>query len=328
MSSPHSEIMNPTVAILDTGYESYRQEEAILQAAGYTLAIFPGDRHDVAAKIAFARRAEGILLRWTPVDDSFLDRLPHLRALVRYGVGYDNIDIAACTRHGVRVANVQGYANHSVSTHALALLLACARGFKQGMGHVRSGFGTPPRPENLDLHERVLGIVGLGHIGSTLALKASSLFGKILGSDPYVPEERFGTLGVRPVPLETLLRESHAISLHCNLTDETRHLIHDATFAAMQSKPILVNTARGEIVEPGALLVALETGLIHSAGVDVFPEEPPGTDWDALLAHPHLIATGHYAWHSVDAAQELQRRAAENLRALLLGERTEACLNP
>lgn len=320
--------MSPTVAILDTGYESYHQEEALLTAAGYALGVFSGDRHDIETKIAFAQGAEGILLRWTTVDDAFLDRLPQVRALVRYGVGYDNVDINACSRHSVRVANVQGYADHSVSTHALALILACARNLKQGMTHVCSEFGAPPRSANLDLHERVLGIVGLGHIGGTLAVKASSLFGEILGADPYISDDRFRTLGVRRVPLDTVLRESHVISLHCNLTDKTRNLVDKQAFDTLQKTPILVNTARGEIVDPSALLTALETGRIHSAGVDVFSEEPPGPDWDALLAHPHLIATGHYAWHSVRAAQELQRRAAENMRALLQGERTEDCLNP
>lgn len=320
--------MRRTVAVLDTGYDAYDQEIKVLAAGGYELEVYPGERHDREGKIAFAAGAEGVLLRWTVVDDGFLDRLPGVKAIVRYGVGYDNVSVAACTRHGVLVSNVQGYANHSVSDHALALMLACARNLKEGMAVLRERFGVPPRKENLDLHDRTLGIVGLGNIGSALAAKAAFVFRYILATDPYVPDRRFRELGARKVQLGTLLRESDVVSLHCNLTDETRHLIGAAAFAAMARTPILVNTARGEVVDPGALLAALNEGRIHSAGVDVFPEEPPGADWDALLAHPHLIATGHYAWHSVSAARELQRRAAENLRAMLHGKPPPDCLNP
>lgn len=320
--------MAPITAVLDTGYDGYDQERALLAAAGYELRLFPGERHDRAGKIAFAAEAQGVLLRWTLVDEAFLSALPRLRALVRYGVGYDNIDLAACTRHGVRISNVQGYADHSVSDHALALILACARNLRSGMAGLRSRYGAPPRPENYDLHDKTIGIIGLGHIGSALSRKVRPLFARVLAADPYIPAERFAACGAERTDLLGLLEQSEVISLHCNLTGETRGLIDAAAFARMARRPILVNTARGEVIDPPALFTALEQGRIHSAGIDVFPQEPPGTDWDTALARPEVIATGHYAWHSTGAARELQRRGGENLVRLLAGEAIPDCLNP
>jgi len=320
--------MKPTVAVLDIGYDSYDQEEDILGGAGYDLKFFEGDRQDRDGRIALAADASGVFLRYTVVDDAFLEALPKLKAIVRYGVGYDNIDVDACTRHRVLASNVQGYANHAVSDHALALMLACARNLKQGLAAWGEPFGCPPRAENLDFHDKTLGIVGLGNIGGTLCCKVQRLFGRVMAADPYVEAVRFAELGAGLTDLQGILAEADVVSLHCNLTRETRHLIDSSAFGRMKRKPILVNTARGEMLDPAALRDAVNGGQIHSAGVDVFPEEPPGSDWTELLKHPHVIATGHYAWHSVSAARELQRRGAENLVAMLQGNEPADCLNP
>ncbi len=320
--------MKKIVAVLDTGYDSYDQEAEILAGAGYALAFFSGGRHDREGRIAFAKNAEGIFLRWTMVDDGFLDGLPDLKAIVRYGVGYDNVDVDACTRHAVKASNVRGYASHAVSDHALALMLACSRNLKAGMADPRREFGCPPRADTLDFHDSTLGIIGFGNIGGTLCRKVRQLFGRVIAFDPYVPASRFTGLGAERVDFAGLLAGADVISLHCNLTDETYHLIDSAAFAGMSKRPILVNTARGQVVDPRALREALAGGQIHSAAVDVFPEEPPGEDWDDILDHPRMIATGHYAWYSVGAARDLQRLAAGNMRAMLMGETPADCLNP
>lgn len=320
--------MKKRVAVLDIGYDSYDQEEDILGTAGYELTFFRGEREDREGRIRLAAEAEGVFLRYTVVDDDFLDALPNLKAIVRYGVGYDNINVDACTRHGVKVRNVRGYANHAVSDHALALMFACARNLKEGMAAWGRPFGCPPRSETLDFHDRTLGIVGLGNIGGTLCRKAQNLFGRVIASDPYVGPSRFAELGVARVDLPTLLAGADAVSLHCNLTEESRFMINAGAIAAMTRKPILVNTARGEVLDPAALADAVRRELIHSAGIDVFPEEPPGANWNEILEHPHVIATGHYAWHSVSAARELQRLGAQNLGTMLQGGTPPDCLNP
>jgi D-3-phosphoglycerate dehydrogenase / 2-oxoglutarate reductase len=307
------------IVVIDSGYDSYDYERELFQRNGFTFDVFAGERHDQDGKIRFAQEAVGILLRWTTVDDAFCAALPHLKALVRYGVGYDNVDLSAAGRYQVRVANVQGYANHSVSDHALALLLACSRALPLGQKMLQRQFAAPPAPDVIDLHDKTLGIIGLGRIGSTFCRKARGLFNRVLATDPYLPPEQFNAAGATPCDLATLLRESHAISLHCNLTPETRHILGPAAFREMEQRPIIINTSRGEVVDAAALLTALNEGRLYGAGLDVYRDEPPGPDMEPLLQHPRVVATGHYAWYSISAMVELQKRAAHNMLALLQG---------
>jgi D-3-phosphoglycerate dehydrogenase len=318
------------VVVIDSGYDSYAQEAGILAALGAALEVFPGERHDRRGKMEFTRGSSGMFVRWTIIDGEFLDAVPGLRAIVRYGVGYENIDLEAAKSRGVRVSNVQGYASHSVSDHALALILACARGFRVGIetGFLREQYTTAPWKFIPELKDMTLGIVGLGRIGGTLALKARGLFRRVLACDPYIPLERFADHGAIRSSFEGLLEESDVVTLHCNLTEETHHLIDDRALSKMRPASILINTARGPVVDEEAVLRALKGGRLHSAGLDVFKDEPPLSDRDELLAHPRVVATGHYAWYSSPASRELQRRAGENMAAMLRGEIPADCLNP
>lgn len=315
--------MKIDIAVIDPGYDSYEYEKELFNENGLDFDVFSGEHHDTEGKLAFAVNAVGILVRWTVVDESFLKRLPKVKAIVRYGVGYDNIDIAAVKRNGVRIANVQSYANNSVSDHALALLLGCSRLLPLGQRSLKTDFGKPPSKDIVELADKTLGIIGLGRIGGTLCRKAHPLFGRILATDPYIPAERFGQLGASPCDLQTLLHESDVISVHCNLTQETHHLLDERAFSMMSKRPILVNTARGPIIEEESLLEALQQGIVHSAGMDVYTEEPPDVENDPLLSHPRVIATGHYAWYSTRSSQILQTRAAHNLLGLLSNTEVE-----
>lgn len=311
------------IAVIDAGYSSYAFEKDLFEKHGYRFDVFSGEPHDGEGRLRFAADAVGLLVRWTPVNEAFLSRLPLLKAIVRYGVGYDNIDLAAAGQHHIRVANVQSYANHAVSDHALALMFSCARRLPMGQRQVQQRFGKPPAADVFELSDRTLGIIGLGRIGGTLCTKAHSLFKTVLAVDPYIPPSRFTQLNAVPCDLSTLLAESDVLSLHCNLTDETRGILDTHAFQQMKKRPVLINTARGPMVEVGALLEALAQDTLHSAGIDVYPEEPPGDDLSSLTAHPRVIATGHYAWYSTRSAVELQRRAALNLLGLLAGEPVE-----
>ncbi|MFW6100296.1 MAG: NAD(P)-dependent oxidoreductase, partial [Bacteroidota bacterium] len=242
--------------------------------------------------------------------------------------GYDNVDIEAATRHNVKVANVRGYANHSVSDHALALIYACARGLSQGQKLVKQQFAKPPIREIIELHDKTLGIIGLGRIGGTLCQKAQSLFKKVMASDPYISKERFSSLGASKANLNDLLRQSDVISVHCNLTDETRNLIDGEKMQLMLNNAILINTARGPVINENDLYTALQSGKPHSVGLDVHGDEPPSSRQERLLSHPQVIATGHYAWYSQRSITELQKRASHNLLAMLEEKIPEDCLNP
>ncbi len=320
--------MKGKIAILDTGYDSFEYEERLLTDAGYQLEIFPGERHDRRGKIEFSKDKTGLFIRWTDIDHEFLNETPNLRAIVRYGIGYDNIDLQAASLHNVRVSNVQGYARHSVSDHAIAMMYSCARALPQGQNLLREKYGAPPVSEIFEFHDRTLGIIGLGNIGGTLCRKVKPLFAKVLATDPYIADERFDLFGATKASLEELLAESDVISVHCNLTEETTGLIDAEKIRQMRRKPIFINTSRGPVVNEDDLYESLQQGHLHSAGIDVFCDEPPLPDRDALLNHPRVIATGHYAWYSTQASVELQRRAADNLLMMLQGRIPDDCLNP
>jgi D-3-phosphoglycerate dehydrogenase len=318
----------PKIKVLDTGYDSFAYEQNLFESHGYTFEIFQGENGDLASKIDFASDADGILIRWTEIDGSFLSAMHKLKAIVRYGVGYENIDLDAVNQTNVKVANVQGYGNHAVSDHALALMYACNRMLPQGQKDIRTIFGAPPDKKILEFHECTLGIIGLGRIGGTLCQKAVHLFKNVVSSDPYISEDRFKALGAQSVSLQELMQQSDFISVHCNHTDETEKLLNGTTFAMTEKCPIIINTARGPIIDQQALLDALAHNHIYRAGIDVFNTELAHELPDELLDHPSIISTGHYAWYSARSHQELQKRAADNLLAMLKGDIPEDCLNP
>lgn len=316
------------IKVLDTGYDSFAYEQSLFEANGYSFEIFSGEKGDVAGKIAFASDAEGLLIRWTEIDEPFLSAMHTLKAIVRYGVGYENIDLNAVKQTNVKVANVQGYGNHAVSDHALMLMYACNRMLPQGQKEIRSIFGAPPDKSILEFHESTLGIIGLGRIGGTLCQKAVHLFKNVVACDPYIQGYKFTVLGAESVSIEQLMEQSDVISIHCNLTEETEELLNETIFALSKKCPIVINTARGPIIDQASLLKALKDRQIKRAGIDVFHTELAHELPNELINHPAIITTGHYAWYSTRSHQELQKRAADNLLAMLEGKIPEDCLNP
>jgi len=318
----------PKIKVLDTGYDSFAYEKQLFESNGYQFEIWPGEKGDIAGKLEFAADADGLLVRWTEIDDAFLAQMRNVGAIVRYGVGYENINIDAVTKAGVKVANVQGYGNHAVSDHALALMYACNRLLPEGQLQIKDLFGAAPAKRVLDFHECTLGIIGLGRIGGTLGQKAVHLFRHVIASDPYIKNQRFLQLGVQQVSLEGLLKQSNIISVHCNHTEETTNLLNKKMLSLTEKCPIIINTARGPIVNQEALVDALDDNQVFRAGLDVFNSELASELPELLLSHPKIICTGHYAWYSQQSHQELQKRAADNLLALLRGQQVDDCLNP
>ena len=308
------------ITIIDGGYSTYEYERNLFARHGYTLTMNTGKKERAPHSFEFAGRAVGILVRDTPISFRELDQMPQLKAIVRYGVGYDNIDLEEAKRRGIRVANVQGYANHSVSEHALALMFACTRNLQ---GDRSGSFGKPAREEIFELHDKTLGIIGIGRIGSELARKAAPLFLNILACDPYKTEAYMDALHVKKTGLDELLGKSHVISLHCDLNSETRHMINESSLTKLGQKAVMINTARGPVVHEKALLEALNAGKIHSAGLDVFENEPTGQAQQTLLNHPHVVSTPHVAWYSDYAMQTIHSRASDNMLALLEGKEVE-----
>jgi D-3-phosphoglycerate dehydrogenase len=315
------------IVILDSGYKTYDFERDLFGDNGFSLKIHSDFKGNSFEKREFAKNADGILVRHTPIDEVFLSGMKNLKAVVRYGVGYDNIDVEACTKRGIKVANVQGYANHAVSDHAVALMLSCTRAMWHTGLQLSEKFASPPVPDVIELHDKTVGIIGIGRIGSVFSKKAAPFFKNVIACDPYKPDSHFNELSLQRVELNELLEISDVISIHCNLTKETRHLLNSGTFRLMTKRPVIINTSRGEVISEPALLEALSTGKIHSAGLDVYEDEPITIRQKEIVNHPRIICTGHYAWYSDKSMLELQRRAAINLLNFLLGNEVEDRLN-
>lgn len=245
---------------------------------------------------------------------------PRVRCIVRAGVGFNNVDLDAARRHDVMVCNVPDYGTEEVADHAIMFLLAivrrlvpCNTAIRAGDWHYHTAVGTPR------LRGKTLGLVGCGRIGAATALRAKALGLDVVFYDPYVEEGRDKALGVRRVyDLGELLAQSHFLSLHCCLTEETHHLIDAAAIDRMRPGAYLVNTARGPVVDQNALVNALQGGQLAAAALDVVEREP--LDDERLRLLPNVILTPHSAFYSVEGFVELRRKAAEEVRRVLRGE--------
>jgi phosphoglycerate dehydrogenase-like enzyme len=254
-------------------------------------------------------------------------RAPRCKCIVRAGVGYNNIDLASASQHGVVVCNVPDYGTEEVADHAIMMLLAVARrlipshsAIRAGGWDYRTALGTPR------MRGKILGLIGCGRIGTATALRAKALGLDVVFFDPYVPQGLDKALGIRRAHrLEELLEQSHFVSLHCYLDGGTRHLINARTLSQMRHGAILINTARGPIVDQKALISALDSGQLSGAGIDVVEVEP--LDDERLRHHPNVILTPHTAFYSVEGYVELRTKTAEEVRRILLGEAPRNAVN-
>jgi glyoxylate reductase len=263
---------------------------------------------------AGARDAEGLLCMLTDrVDAALLDRAPSLRVIANYAVGTDNIDLGECARRGIAVGNTPGVLTEATADLTFALILAAGRRLTAGIDAVRAGEWRTWEPAGwlgAEVHGSTLGIVGPGAIGSAVAQRAEGFGMRILASG------RPGKPGLEP--LERLLAEADFLSLHAPLTEGTRGLIGEAELEAMKPTATLVNTARGELVDTGALTLALLEGKIAAAGLDVTDPEPLPAD-HPLLAAPNVIVLPHIGSASRVARSAMANLAVDNLLAGLAG---------
>lgn len=314
------------VVVTDHAFPSLDAERTVLASASAEL-------HDAQCRsedqlVEAVRDADAILVQFAPITAAVIASMQRCRSIVRYGIGVDNVDIAAATRAGIPVSNVPDYALDEVADHAVTLLLALARKLPQVMQDVRAGrWELSPRRPLYSLRGRTLGLGGFGGIGRRVAARAQSFGLRVQAYDPYLPDESFRAAGVERVDWDGLLRTSDAISIHLPLTDGTRALFDDAAFAAMREGALLVNTARGGVVDTDALVRALDAGRLAGAGLDVLAEEPPAAD-AAIVHHPNAIVTSHCAWYTEDALVRLQRHAAEEVARALRGDPPKYVLNP
>ncbi len=306
-----------TVVIAYGGRDQALPETELLEAAGYEVRYL-GDFPDAAAAL---RDAEALLVTVQPVTDMMLAAMPRCRIVARVGTGLDEIDLDAAARRGIYVTNVVDYSVNEVSTHAVTLLLAHARRLPAYLGVVGAGQwsstgGGPIRR----LRGLTLGVVGLGRIGQATAAKASGLGLRVVAFDPMLSRDEIVAAGAEPADWPALLAQSDYISLHVPLTPLSRNMIDAAALAAMKPSAVLINTARGGLVDEDALAAAIRSGEIAGAALDVLADEPPPPG-HPLLGDERILITPHSAWYSLEAQRDVVTAACEDVRRVLSGER-------
>jgi D-3-phosphoglycerate dehydrogenase len=291
-------------------------EEAPLVEVGAVLR--PTWAQDEDGLIANLREADVVLVSGAPITRRVMESLPSCRGVVRYGVGVDNVDMAAATDLGIVVAHVLNFCTEEVANHSLLFVLAWAKRLLPLDRRLRDGrWGGFPAAEFPTVYGQTLGIVGLGEIGRSLAGKARALGMEVIAHDPYV-KEGGEPLSVRLVALDDLLRQSDYVSLNLPLTQDSFHLIGERELALMKPSSVLINTARGAVVDEAALVAALRQGGIAGAGLDVFEEEPlPASS--PLLEFDNVILTPHTAGISEKSTRKVRTEVGKAAADLLAG---------
>ncbi len=259
-----------------------------------------------------------------------MDSAPRLKVVSNLAVGYDNIDIPAATERGIPVGNTPGVLTDTTADFAFTLLMAAGRRLQEAIDDVRAGKWRTWGPMLLmgqDIHGATLGIIGFGRIGQGMAARSAGFGMRVLYYDVYRRQDLERSMGVTYADLDTLYRESDFITVHTDLNEKTRHMINQDAFSKMKRTAIVINTARGPIVDPEALYEALKTGRIGGAALDVTEPEPIPID-SPLLTLPNCIIAPHIASASVATRGKMARIAADNLIAGLRGDRLPACVNP
>ncbi|OZI34904.1 hypothetical protein CAL29_15735 [Bordetella genomosp. 10] len=307
------------VVVTDYTFPDLDSERAAAQAHGADFESFQCSTEQEVKEAV--EGADVALVQFAPMTGAAISGLAPGAGIVRYGIGFDNIALEAAFARGHEVGYVPDYCTAEVADHAAAMLLAALRKLPQLDASVRSGdwkavaVAKPMKP----FAETTVGFLGLGRIG-TLVLARLKAFGfRFLVSDPQVDAERAAQLGAQSVDRDTLLRQADALSLHAPATPETTHAINAQTLRAMKPGAVIVNTARGRLIDEPALAEALCAGVIGGAALDVFEDEPLPSD-SALRAAPNLILTPHAAWYSDAAIVRLQELAAADIGRILAGQ--------
>ncbi|MCZ6679306.1 MAG: C-terminal binding protein [Candidatus Poribacteria bacterium] len=314
------------VLMTDYAWPSVEPERQVLAEIDTELIV--AQTGTEAEFIDLASQVDGILTTWAQVTAAVIKAAHRCKVIGRCGIGLDNIDVDTATTLGIAVTNVPAYCVDEVSDHAMALLLACARRTPVFDRRVKSGnWIRDVVPPMRRLRGQKLGIIGFGRIGKAIAPKAKAFGLEILVYSPRVSDQVAQAQGVTVVDFPELLAESDFITIHAPLTDETEGLLDEKAFRQMKPTAYVINTARGGIIETGALHTALTEGWIAGAGLDVFPEEPPRSD-EPLLELDNVIWTPHAAFVSEEAIYDLEVTAAREVARVLTGQMPESVVNP
>ena len=309
----------PVIAFTENIFPTLDPAKAALEKLNPTYRMSKSTNADDI--LAVAKDADAILVTYAKLTRELISQLTKCKAIGRFGLGVDNIDLPACKEKGIAVNYVPDYCIREVSDHTMALLLSLIRKIPLSNRLVQGGRWEMPAVVPIRRIEgTVLGLVGLGHIPRLVAPKAQAFGIKVIAYDPFAKPEVFKSVGVESVDLDTLLKSSDYISVHAPLLPATRGMINTAAFAKMKKGVLIVNTARGPLIDEPALLAALDSGQVGGAGLDVVTTEPLAKD-SALLGRDNVIITPHTGFYSIEALDELQSKCATDVASVLSGKK-------
>jgi len=313
----------PKIVITDCDHPSVEIEREVLSAIKPEIVLAYCNTEDEVIEVA--HDADGIINQYAPITKKVIESLKKCKVIARYGVGVDNIDVEEASDHKIIVANVPDYCIDEVSTHAMALILSCARGITLLENKIREKRWDFTLAKPLFRTKgKTLGLFGMGQIARTVAQKALGFEFKVIAYDPYVPKV---DKNIKLVEFSELLSDSDFISIHSPLTIETRHSFGENELKKMKKTAYLINTARGPIIDEEALYKALENKWIAGAALDVMEKEPP--DWEnPLLKLENLILSPHISFYSEESYIELKTKVAESVLSVLKGKLPRAIVNP
>ena len=308
----------PLIAVTDSPFPSLDPAKAALARIDPELRVAnSASAEDI---LAVGRDADAILVTYAKLPGDLLRQLRRCKAIGRFGLGVDNIDIAAATELGITVTYVPDYCMQEVSDHAMALLLALARKVPQSNALVQAGRWDMPAVVPIHrLAGRVLGLVGFGNIPRALAPKAKAFGLRVVAHDPNVSQHALADVGVEGMSFDRLLEISDFVSIHAPLLPVTRGLFNAEVFSKMKQGACLINTARGPLVDEDALLAALDSGRLAGAALDVVAVEPLPKE-SRLIGRDNVVLTPHTGFYSVEALNELQTKCAADVARVLSGE--------
>jgi len=307
------------IAVTDSVFPSLDPAKAALAKLNPTFRMSKSSNADDI--LAVARDADAILVTYAKLTRDILMQTTKCKAIGRFGLGVDNIDLPAAKEKGIQVNYVPDYCIREVSDHAMALLLSLIRKIPLSNKLVQSGRWEMPAVVPIRRIEgTVLGLIGFGHIPRLVAPKAQSFGIKVIAYDPFAKPDVFRAAKVESVDLDTLLRRADYVSVHAPLTPQTRGMINADVFAKMKKGAYIVNTARGPLIDEPALIAALDAGQVGGAGLDVVAAEPLAKD-SPLLGRDNVIISPHTAFYSIEALEELQSKCASDVARVLSGEK-------
>jgi D-3-phosphoglycerate dehydrogenase / 2-oxoglutarate reductase len=308
----------PLIAVTDSPFPSLDPAKAALARIDPDLRVAnSASAEDI---LAVGRDADAILVTYAKLPGDLLRQLRRCKAIGRFGLGVDNIDIATATELGITVTYVPDYCMQEVSDHAMALLLALARKVPQSNALVQAGRWDMPAVVPIHrLAGRVLGLVGFGNIPRALAPKAKAFGLRVVAHDPNVSQHALAAVGVESMSFDRLLEISDFVSIHAPLLPVTRGLFNAEVFGKMKQGACLINTARGPLVDEDALLAALDSGRLAGAALDVVAVEPLPKE-SRLIGRDNVVLTPHTGFYSVEALNELQTKCAADVARVLSGE--------